>query len=89
MHSNGRLLDWETITMLKKTVFLGLTVLALASFSKDTEAQQIIKTLQDYCLNPYRQFQPDDPWTRSKIWNLQAGRSGLFGPWDDRSRAAI
>ena len=78
MHSNGRLLDWETITMLKKTVFLGLTVLALASFSKDTEAQQIIKTLQDYCSNPYRQFQPDDPWTRSKIWNLQAGRSGLF-----------
>ena len=64
--------------MLKKTVFLGLIVLALMSFSKDSEAQQIIKTLQDYCLNPYRQFQPDDPWTRSKIWNLQAGRSGLF-----------
>ena len=69
--------------MLKRAVFFGLILLVFSVSHAECEAQQLVKTIQDYCLNPFRQFQPDDPQTRSRIWNWQAGRTGLFFPCEE------
>ena len=86
MGFNVRILIQGITKMLKKTIFLGLVALIFVTVHRESEAQQVIKTLQDYCLNPFRQFQPDDPWTRSCLWNLQAGRSGLFFNCDEEEQ---
>ena len=86
MGFNVRILIQGITKMVKKTVFLGLIALIFVTVQRESEAQQWIKTLQDNCLNPLRQFQPDDPWTRSCLWNLQAGRSGLFFNCDEEEQ---
>ncbi|MCH2180376.1 MAG: hypothetical protein MK108_00080 [Mariniblastus sp.] len=72
--------------MLKRAVFFGLILLVFSGSNAECEAQQLVKTIQDYCLNPFRQFQPDDPQTRSVIWNWQAGRTGLFFPCEEEEQ---
>lgn len=47
-------------------------------FLSSANAQQLLKTIRDYGLEKPFQFSPDDPWTRSEVYRLQAGYSGLF-----------
>lgn len=41
-------------------------------------SQELTKIRDDYFLNPTRQNQPCDPWTRSVIWQIHTGHRGLF-----------
>lgn len=43
-----------------------------------TTAQEIRQTIRDYCTDKPFTYSPCDPWTRSKVFNLQTGHAGLF-----------
>jgi len=51
--------------------------LMLLIVSVETHAQEIAKIRDDYHSGPIT-YSPDDPWTRSKLFNAHTGHSGKF-----------
>lgn len=52
--------------------------IAIAVTPSAVYSQELAKFRDDYCLNPTRQYQPCDPWTRSVIWQIHTGHRGWF-----------
>lgn len=61
-------------------IFVGLCCLFVGQIlmPPTTTAQEIRQTIRDYCTDKPFTYSPCDPWTRSRVFNLQTGHAGLF-----------
>ncbi len=53
---------------------------------RDVGANEFAKILDEYVCNPIRQYQPNDPWTRSRFYQVQNGYAGLFRDCDNEEQ---
>jgi hypothetical protein len=65
------------------TVFLAALFCLQLCVASKSEAQELRKQIGERHGKPIVNYHPDDPWTRGKVYKLQAGYSGLFFNCDD------
>ncbi len=68
-------------------VGIGLCLYVMAwILPRDAGANEFAKFLDEYVCNPIRQYQPNDPWTRSRFYQVQNGYAGLFRDCDNEEQ---